>query len=150
MQKFFIITAFILLSAVAVSAQTSTEQKAQANDRQVPRIAKLPEVVSEKQPAVASSEAQTNGKSQSARVVDGRVVRVGPTTTYLKKGLTKDEVVRLLGKPTMINERQDGSILRSTYIFERSEGRRLVAEFENGLLVRSNVEAIEDLTASEK
>jgi hypothetical protein len=147
-QKFFIIAAFILLSSVAASAQT--EQKAQAESRQVPQIAKLPEVVGEKQPTAASSEAQTNGKSQTARVVDGRVVRVGPTTTYLKKGLTKDEVVRLLGKPTIINERQDGSVLRSTYIFERSEGRRLVAEFENGMLTRSNVEAIEDEAASGK
>lgn len=148
MQKFFIIAAFILLSSVAAMAQTATEQKADA--RQVTQIAVLPDVVREKQPTITSTEAQTNGKSQSARVVDGRVVRVGPTTTYLKRGLSKDEVVRLLGKPTMINERQDGSVLRSTYIFERSEGRRLVAEFENGHLVRSNVEAIEDETASEK
>jgi hypothetical protein len=130
-QKFFIIAAFILLSAVAASAQTATVQQAQPEAKQVSQIAKLPEVVREKQPT---------------RVVDGRVVRVGPTTTYLKKGFSKDEVVRLLGKPTTINERQDGSILRATYIFERSEGRRLVAEFENGLLTRSNVEAIGDET----
>lgn len=129
MQKFFIIAAFILLSGSAASAQTSGAQKAQPEARPVPRIARLPEVAREKQPT---------------RVVDGRVVRVGPTTTYLKKGLSKDEVVRLLGKPTVVNERQDGSILRATCIFERSEGRRLVAEFENGLLTRSNVEAVSD------
>jgi hypothetical protein len=33
------------------------------------------------------------------------VVQVGPRTTYLKEGLTTEEVVRLLGKPSAISER---------------------------------------------
>jgi hypothetical protein len=65
------------------------------------------------------------------------VVQVGPRTTYLKEGLTTDEVVRLLGKPAAISERTDNDVVVTIYEFNRSEDRVLVAEFEKGALVRS-------------
>ena len=67
------------------------------------------------------------------------VVRVGPSTTFLKQGLSTEEVVRLLGEPTTISEsgKGNGAI---TYEFPRSEGRILVAEFVKGSLVSSRTE----------
>lgn len=72
-----------------------------------------------------------------------RVLRVGPSTTYLKNGLSLDEVVMLLGKPASRSERLDGDVRLTTCVFTRSGGRVLVAEFENGLLVSSRTEAVE-------
>ena len=68
------------------------------------------------------------------------VVRVGPRTTYLKDGLRIDEVVRLLGKPLSISERNEQNVIVKTYVFQRGEGQVLIAEFENGLLARSRTE----------
>ena len=69
------------------------------------------------------------------------VVRVGPRTTYLKDGLRIDEVVRLLGKPLSISERNEQNVVVKTYVFRRGEGQVLIAEFENGLLARSRTES---------
>ena len=68
------------------------------------------------------------------------VVRVGPRTTYLKDGLRIDEVIRLLGKPLSISERNQRHVIVKTYVFQRGEGQVLIAEFENGLLARSRTE----------
>jgi hypothetical protein len=76
---------------------------------------------------------------------NARVLRLGPSATYLKNGLRIDEVVRLLGKPTSISERSDGETRIKTYTFPRSEGRILVAEFENSLLIGSRTEIRQDL-----
>ena len=73
------------------------------------------------------------------------VVRVGPSTTYLKNGLSINEVVSSLGRPVSVSERQEGSLNYATYTFTRSGGRVLVAEFENGLLVNSRAGARETL-----
>jgi hypothetical protein len=63
------------------------------------------------------------------------VVRVGPRTTYLKEGLTINEVVRFLGKPFSISERtQNNTIVKM-----------LIAEFENNVLVRSWLETHDNL-----
>ncbi|MGH9873695.1 MAG: hypothetical protein ACRD9S_14700 [Pyrinomonadaceae bacterium] len=68
------------------------------------------------------------------------VVQVGPRTTYLKEGLRTDEVVRLLGKPASISERSENDVVITTYVFQRGEGRTLIAEFVNGVLVSSRLE----------
>jgi hypothetical protein len=80
------------------------------------------------------------GRKQVERIVDGRVLRLGPTTTYLKNGLSTEEVVKLLGKPYSVSEQLEGGRLLTTYIFPRSEGRVLIAQFENGLLIGSRME----------
>jgi hypothetical protein len=68
------------------------------------------------------------------------VVRVGPRTTYLKEGLRTDEVVKLLGKPVSISERNADGLVVTIYAFQRGEGRILIAEFLGGVLVRSWIE----------
>ncbi|HEX8772487.1 MAG TPA: hypothetical protein VF735_02710 [Pyrinomonadaceae bacterium] len=91
--------------------------------------------------------AAKRGKDTGRR--NARVLRLGPSATYLKNGLSIDEVVRLLGRPTSISERREGESRIKTYTFPRSEGRILVAEFENSLLIGSRTEVREDL-AQEK
>lgn len=130
MQKFFIITLFVLLTSVTAAAQTTRDEQPDATKR-TEATTRL----------VVKTNAQTEGeRKQVLRVVDGRVLRLGPTTTYLKNGLSTGEVVRLLGKPAAITERREGERLFTTYTFSRSEGRVFVAEFENGLLTSSRTE----------
>jgi len=69
------------------------------------------------------------------------VVRVGPRTTYLKEGLSPEEVVRLLGEPSAISERRENAVVVTIYEFPRSEGRVLIAEFVKNALVRSRLES---------
>ena len=73
------------------------------------------------------------------------VVRVGPRTTYLKEGLTIAEVVRFLGKPFSISERTQNNTIVKMYSFQRGEGRMLIVEFENNVLVRSWLETHDNL-----
>ena len=68
------------------------------------------------------------------------VVHVGPKTTYLKEGLQTEEVVKLLGEPLSISEHTTDGKIVSTYVFERSEDRVLIAEFVSNLLVGSRTE----------
>ena len=83
--------------------------------------------------AVVNVSAQTSGHQR--RVVRRiGVVRVGPSSTYLKQGLSTEEVVKLLGEPTAISESSTGEVI---YEFPRSEGRVLLAAFVNGTLVGS-------------
>ena len=87
--------------------------------------------------AVVNVAAQ--GKNTNRRVVrKAGVVRVGPTTTYLKQGLNTEEVVKLLGEPTSISDEQSSGAV--TYEFPRGEGRVLLAEFINNSLVSSRIE----------
>jgi len=72
------------------------------------------------------------------------VVSVGPRTTFLKEGLSEREVFRLLGRPSLTRPPTDGNF-NTTYVFPRGEGRLIVAEFADGVLVRSRVEAREQI-----
>lgn len=144
MQKFFIIAAFVLLSSVTVAAQSASEQKP-LGDSKAAEFAKRVEAGRETIAPVApimSDKTKTGVERKQVRLVDGRVLRLGPTTTYLKNGLSTEEVVRLLGKPTSVSKRQEGNKLLSTYTFSRSEGRVLIAEFENGVLTGSRTETL--------
>ena len=88
--------------------------------------------------AAVNISAQGNiGQRRVVRKVG--VVRVGPSTTYLKQGLNTEEVVKLLGEPTSISglEETTGAV---TYEFPRGEGRVLLAEFVNNSLVSSRIE----------
>jgi len=144
MQKSFVITAFILLSSITVAAQTAEEQKPLSDAAQV-EFAKRAQTTPTINASLVSAGTETGANTRAmVRVVDGRVIRFGPTTTYLKNGLRAEEVVRLLGKPITVAERREGNTLLSTYTFTRSEDRLFVAEFENGLLVRSRMEPAQD------
>ena len=89
--------------------------------------------------AVANGSAQT---SNSKRYVSHKagVVRVGPTTTYLKEGLSTEQVIRLLGTPSAISERTENDLIVTTYQFPRGEGRVLIAEFVSDALIDSRIE----------
>lgn len=123
MKKASIISSLILVSALAVSAQAGSKGELARSRRNT-----------EKDKKVAVS-----GKKNIMRTPG--VLRVGPSTTYLKKGLSTGAVVRFLGRPASVSERHEGDLLMATYIFKRGEGRILVAEFENGVLVKSYAEA---------
>jgi hypothetical protein len=89
--------------------------------------------------AAANGSAQTKGTKRYVSHKAG-VVRVGPTTTYLKEGLSTDQVVRLLGEPSAIYDRTEKDLIITTYEFPRAEGRVLMAEFVSDVLVDSRIE----------
>jgi hypothetical protein len=115
----FSIIAIILLSATAVTAQTGAAQESR------PRTG-------------LRKISHRGGKTLAA---DRRVVRLGPSTTYLKNGLSTSEVLRLMGEPAMVSERAEGETKVITYVFLRSQGRALVTEFANDLLISSRTES---------
>lgn len=89
------------------------------------------------------SEAEGDEESVLPRTTppasEPRVVNVGPRTTFLKEGLREGEVLRLLGSPSL-TLRAAGGRSSVTHEFPRGEGRVLVAEFEDGVLVNSRTE----------
>jgi len=93
--------------------------------------------------AVANGSAQTSAQTNVAkRYVSHKagVVRVGPSTTYLKEGLSKEQVVRLLGQPATISERAEKDLMVTTYEFPRGQGRVLIADFVGDALIASRIE----------
>jgi hypothetical protein len=123
MKKFFSLIAIVLFSVVAVAAQAKV--KGSSNDSRRSHRAGV-----EKRAA----------HPKAARFQDARAFRLRPSTIYLKNGLSTDEVLRLLGTPTSVSERQEGNAHLATYIFQRAVGRIFVADFENGVLVNSRTE----------
>jgi hypothetical protein len=120
---------------LSMSAQVRADRKQFVEDRSASlRV--------EKAPATTVEENSFPYTSYSYSIDDFNpgVVRVGPRTTYLKKGLRTDEVVQLLGKPVSISERTEKGVAMATYEFQRGEGWVLVAEFENNRLVHSQME----------
>jgi hypothetical protein len=122
MKKASIISSLILASAMAVSAQAGSKGE-------LARVRRSSE---------KDKKASVPGRKNITRAPG--VLRVGPSSTYLKKGLNPNEVVRFLGRPAAVSERHEGELRLATYIFNRGEGRVLIAEFENGVLVRSYAE----------
>lgn len=123
MKKFLILIATILISSAAVSAQTKGERHKSV----------------EREKSVA-----TINRSEGERA--SLVLKLGPSTMYLKNGLSYTEVVRLLGQPLSVSERQDGQMRLTTLRFARSQGRVLVAEFADGVLINSRTETNESLS----
>jgi hypothetical protein len=56
----------------------------------------------------------------------------------LRKGLTVEEVDALLGRPETITRRAEGTLTVSTSLY-RSGGRRITAEFVEGVLIRYTI-----------
>lgn len=69
------------------------------------------------------------------------VVSVGPRSTYIKAGLSEREVLRLLGQPSAVSRRAEAGAALTTYEFPRGEGRVIVAEFVDEVLVSSRTES---------
>ena len=125
MKKFLILIATILISAMAVAAQTITKGDGRLS------------VEGEKRVASVNSRERAHARF---------VLKLGPSTTYIKNGLSLEEVLRLLGQPSSVSEKLEGSLRLITYTFVRSEGRVLVAEFADGVLVNSRSESSESLS----
>lgn len=122
MKKIFSLLAIIILASIAVSAQTKSKGAYNSSRR------------SKAESKRTFTVNKVNVKS------DPRVLRVGPSSTYLRNGLSVEDVIRVMGKPQSVSETQNGNQRLATYTFTRSEGRILVAEFENNLLVSSRIE----------
>jgi hypothetical protein len=127
MNNFVEILIAILLAVTSISAQT----KAASGDVE--------------QSGSTYSNGNTSRLSGERNDADLRVIKVGPPTTYLKNGLSIDEVTRLLGKPVYMSEGNERNGLINTYIYSRGENRFVVAEFAQGILKRSSVKTREDL-----
>jgi len=125
--------AIILAAGMAVSAQTNSKQHHATDKNASTRTEQTP---------AAEVENSFPRTSYSYPLDDYKpgVVQVGPRTTYLKEGLRKDEVVRLLGQPTATSERRENDVVVTVYEFQRGEHRVLVAEFVGDLLIGSRTE----------
>lgn len=132
MRKILSITVVIASAAISLAAQTKLERR--HHSEAISMASKTDTRVSE-----VGNGAFYPRTSYSYPLEDFKtgVVRVGPRTTYLKNGLSIDEVIRLLGKPLSITERTEQNVSLKLYVFQRGEGQVLIAEFENGLLARS-------------
>lgn len=138
MQYLFSVTLFVLLSTIAVSAQTAKNSEP-GSERKVAEYAshlKDPRLAAREGKPVDSDSKKAKLKEEAALRAPG-VVRLGPSRTYLKTGLSTNDVVRFLGKPASVSEaRQEGDARLTTYVFPRGEGRVIIAEFADGALVR--------------
>lgn len=123
MKKFSLFSSLILISAMSVAAQAGSNGE----------LARL------RRNSEKEKKTSVSGKKSVLRTPG--VLIVGPSKTYLKKGLSTGEVVRFLGRPAAVSERSEGDLQLATYVFQRGKGRVLVAEFENGVLVNSHAEA---------
>ena len=138
MRRVFGIVIMLAAAMVTVSAQTSEGTRPEAAQKRAHYSEAKVEKLKVEMPATAAEAfAPSTDFSYSGEDFKPGVVQVGPRTTYLKEGLTTDEVVRLLGKPATISERTDDAVVVTIYQFTRSDDRVLVAEFEKGALVRS-------------
>ncbi|MGB7922150.1 MAG: hypothetical protein WCF57_02775 [Pyrinomonadaceae bacterium] len=141
MQHLFSLTLTVFLSAVAVSAQTAGNLKPDSGRDKAEYAAHLKEPrLAGREGKLSASDKRKARLEEDARLRAPGVVRLGPSKTYLKAGLSTGDVVRFLGKPASVSEAQEGNTRLTTYVFPRGEGRVIVAEFANGALVRSRTE----------
>jgi outer membrane protein assembly factor BamE (lipoprotein component of BamABCDE complex) len=123
---------------ITVSAQTNEGARQEAGQKRARYSEAKVETLKVELPAMAlEAFSPSTAFSYAGEDFKPGVVQVGPRTTYLKEGLTTDEVARLLGKPATISERTDDDVVVTIYEYARSEDRVLVAEFVKGVLVRS-------------
>jgi hypothetical protein len=86
----------------------------------------------------ASLFQKTSFSTERRRAFTSSVITLGPRKTYLKNGLTADEVVRLLGQPLNVHHSMDGT---AVYMFQRGQNRVLIADFVDSILVDSRIES---------
>ncbi|HEY5883377.1 MAG TPA: hypothetical protein VIT88_01750 [Pyrinomonadaceae bacterium] len=101
--------------------------------------------------AAVNVSAQTGRKQQTGRRVhQTSAIRIAPPTTYLKQGLTTEQVMRVLGDPIEVSERDEQGRTIKTLQFQRGANRVLIAEFVNDALVSSRTETRETLVANNR
>ena len=143
MSKFLVFVMVIMSAAVTVSAQTENDLKRHFEGKQVTLKIDMP----------ATNDGVLRQISYEYAAPGSRkigVVRVGSPTTYLKRGLTTEEVLQVLGQPAGISKRvEDGGVV-TTYEFRRGGERVLVAEFVHDMLVRSRTETREQVAQANR
>jgi hypothetical protein len=137
MRKFLSLVIVIMSAMVSVSAQSEQDLKRSLENRHVNSKVDVPAT---RDTDEGASYIRQTSYSYPADDFKPGVVQVGPRITYLKEGLSTDEVVRLLGKPSAITERNEQNVVLTIYEFPRSEGRVLIAEFVKDVLVRFTME----------
>ena len=138
MSKFLFFVLITMCAAVTVSAQSANDVKPLPA---VTEASKKHEEVSRRgkdESDLSSRRISYEYGAPTSRKIG--VVRVGAPTTYLKQGLTTEEVIRVLGEPANISERLEEGVVVTRYEFRRGGERMLVAEFVNDRLVRSKTE----------
>jgi hypothetical protein len=137
MRKFLSLVIVIISAMVSGSAQTGQDLKRSLESKHVTSKVDVPATRNTDEDV---SYIRQTAYSYSADDFKPGVVQVGPRTMYLKEGFSTEEVVRLLGKPSAISERNEKDVVVTIYEFQRSEGRILIAEFVKGGLVRFTME----------
>jgi hypothetical protein len=87
-----------------------------------------------------SSLAQSVYHLSKTKRVSPAVVRLGPSTTFMRNGLSRQEVVKLLGEPFSTVETMDGNAVVTTCVFHRSGDRILIAQFRDDVLIASRLQ----------
>jgi hypothetical protein len=90
--------------------------------------------VSAQQAGDTATRSRDRKASHSVSGTPSRVVVVGPPTTFLKMGLSEEEVVTFLGDPESKAQAWHGGRSITTYSYDRGYGRVLRIEFKEGLL----------------
>jgi hypothetical protein len=139
MRKLLSLVVVIMLAMVGVAAQTKPDSIQSFEEKNVRN--KIDQASAGNTNEDASFVSETSYSYPAGEFKPG-VVRVGPPTTYLKEGLSTEEVVRLLGQPSAISERRENAVVVTIYEFPRSEGRVLIAEFVKNALVSSRLEPV--------
>ena len=134
-------TLAIVIVTLALTANAAAQNARKERHHASEETAKKTSVTAEK-------DAAFPGTAYSYPIEDFHpgVVRVGPSSTYLKEGLTTEEVVRFLGQPSSVSERMEGETTVTVYQFQRSETRVVTAEFVKGRLVRSQTQTVDTTT----
>ena len=149
MRRLLSVLAAVLLGATTAAAQTEGDLKQHFEGRHVTPKIDVPatkdgvNVYPESARPLEYSGHAAKLKRRGATTPPAsvrRVVSVGPRTTFLKEGLSESEVLWLLGSPSL-TLRAAGGPSSVTHEFPRGEGRVLVAEFKDGVLVSSRTEA---------
>ena len=136
MSKFLVFVIVIMCGAITVSAQTGNDVKhPQAVIEALSKHMDFSEVEQSEHDTSSIRQISYEYTAPGSRKIG--VVRVGSPTTYLKEGLTTEEVLQVLGEPAGIYKRVEDGVLVTTYEFRRGGERMLVAEFVHGTLVRS-------------
>ena len=127
-----------MCAAITVSAQSENDLKRHVEGKQVTLKMEVPAT----QDGVVRQISYEYASPGSRKI---GVVRVGSPTTYLKRGLTTEEVLQVLGQPAGISKRVEAGRVVTTYEFRRGGERMLVAEFVNNTLIRYRTETREQV-----
>ncbi|MFN2491502.1 MAG: hypothetical protein ABR501_01285 [Pyrinomonadaceae bacterium] len=147
MNKFLIFVMVIICAAITASAQTENVKGRDTGHGAATNHVDASDVDDDQRDVSARRISYEYTSPHSKKI---GVVRIGSPTTYLKRGLTVEDVMRVLGEPAGLSTRiEDGKVV-TIYEFQRGGERMLVAEFVNDRLIRSRTEKREQVARAER